>query len=1216
MMKNAKGAVSIFLVIVLVPMLTFSALFVDYGKVKLAKGVAESAGDLTLNTALTDYDTKLKDMYGLFATSQNTDELYDKLEDYYRTCITSSGVDEEEAQSIAETLIAQLGLVNENNNTADLLNMQLLDFNVQKMSNAHLANAAVLKRQIVEFEKFRAPINTGLSFISSLKSFSELSKQTDLVDKRKKYYEEEKTTLESAEKAWQKIVEYNESGFIKSDDYFPTMKSKFDNYKNDFNEFARTIIKDLYDTQDYVGFTNKNYYFGIEDVEYNGKTESTSVLYLNTAHTSRLATFNERTTYSSTRKASQSNMRNELINFNNALETFKNAQDQLLPLDEGAYGLQFLVQTNRPNTYENWTNAAKNVYDRYAEIRLAAFNAADNVMTYSEQLPFSNSTKTYGTYYNDLMNRYNSLAGIFNGNIGPYTSKLQLYCNSSADKVRTSAISSAITFIHEEIEGYRKTLENAKNALSSAVTELNNVLTAVKSGGTLQTAKNSWNSAADNVKDTSMGKQDKSEISSLSTYLNETDVQKMITRLNNIIGNLETMITQVDSYTFFGERITQIDSYDTLTYLLRTNIGDDNLKHVPVNESALDTKINNWLDGRFQVTNPVKIDWINQSGTQPKLAGTGTDKLNFYSYLYTHFNKGTVSNNTSNNKKEKKPDSGENLYDNIKSTSKTKAENSAKEGEEEKSVDELKDQPERPSVDKGANDMNIKVDTNTDTATSNASGNLSSMFSGLGTALTNMAKGFRDNIYVTDYVVGMFSYDTIEREFAEKNPGKEVKPLSITKEEISKENNLAYEREVEYVIYGGSNTGNVVKAYASIYGIRLGFNLIYAFMNSEIRETALAIATPISAATLGIVPVPLIQAAIIIGISCCESGLDLKDIRDGKKVVLFKSESTWRCSISGLVQMAKEQAGELAKAAIDYGDDKLAELLDKTDEELSEMIQNGADDLENTVGDAYDSVITQNVETVMQQFTTIVRDAIQKNLMDPATNKANYVKSKLDEWLAQQPQDGLVYQLKSKAVGIIKDQYVDLAISKMEEAQNNVEQTVDNYASDLKAIFGNIRLKITQTIQKAGGELDQYKTQMMSEIKDAAHNGTQKLKEKISEKFDGSLGGTSETTNGTGVASMLRFSYSDYLRLFVLLGMLTDQEGILLRTADVIQANMGKITGDTSYRMKNAAVYLELNATIQVKPTMLAMPLFAKLENNPVSDTNWYTIEYMTRKGY
>ena len=70
--KKTKGAVSIFLVIILVPMMTVSALFVDASKIKLGRGVAESAGDLTLNTALTDYDTMLKDMYGLFATAQNT----------------------------------------------------------------------------------------------------------------------------------------------------------------------------------------------------------------------------------------------------------------------------------------------------------------------------------------------------------------------------------------------------------------------------------------------------------------------------------------------------------------------------------------------------------------------------------------------------------------------------------------------------------------------------------------------------------------------------------------------------------------------------------------------------------------------------------------------------------------------------------------------------------------------------------------------------------------------------------------------------------------------------------------------------------------------------------------------------------------------------------------------------------------------------------------
>ena len=73
--KKQRGAVSIFLVIILVPMITISSLFVDVSKVMLGKSVMESAGDLALNTALTNYDTVLKDMYGLFATAQDTEEI-------------------------------------------------------------------------------------------------------------------------------------------------------------------------------------------------------------------------------------------------------------------------------------------------------------------------------------------------------------------------------------------------------------------------------------------------------------------------------------------------------------------------------------------------------------------------------------------------------------------------------------------------------------------------------------------------------------------------------------------------------------------------------------------------------------------------------------------------------------------------------------------------------------------------------------------------------------------------------------------------------------------------------------------------------------------------------------------------------------------------------------------------------------------------------------
>mgnify|MGYP000048917430 CR=1 FL=1 len=63
--RKKDGAVSVFLTIILVPMIVVSCLFVDACRAKLAEPVVSSAGDLTLNTALTQYDATLNDYYGL-----------------------------------------------------------------------------------------------------------------------------------------------------------------------------------------------------------------------------------------------------------------------------------------------------------------------------------------------------------------------------------------------------------------------------------------------------------------------------------------------------------------------------------------------------------------------------------------------------------------------------------------------------------------------------------------------------------------------------------------------------------------------------------------------------------------------------------------------------------------------------------------------------------------------------------------------------------------------------------------------------------------------------------------------------------------------------------------------------------------------------------------------------------------------------------------------
>ena len=96
-LKN-NGAVSIFLTIILVPVLVVCCLFVDTSRAKLASSVVSSAGDLTLNTALTQYDATLNDYYGLMASSQNVDEFLATANDYFTACITSQGVDASEAR--------------------------------------------------------------------------------------------------------------------------------------------------------------------------------------------------------------------------------------------------------------------------------------------------------------------------------------------------------------------------------------------------------------------------------------------------------------------------------------------------------------------------------------------------------------------------------------------------------------------------------------------------------------------------------------------------------------------------------------------------------------------------------------------------------------------------------------------------------------------------------------------------------------------------------------------------------------------------------------------------------------------------------------------------------------------------------------------------------------------------------------------------------------
>lgn len=1229
--NKTKGAISIFLVIILVPMMTVSSLFVDAGKVKLAKGVAESAGDLTLNTALTDYDTMLKDMYGLFATAQDTEELFGKLEDYYRTCITSSGVSEEDAQGYVDQIMSQLGLVADGDDTADVLNMELVDFNVSKRTDATLANATIMEKQIVDFMKYRAPINTGLSFISSIQSFTTLSKQTELVDKRQNYYKAQEDVMKSAQEAWKYIYKYNQSGFVTSDTYFSTMKSNFSNYSANYNEIATKIIKDLYDTQNYDGFTNYSYYIGKEKVELpDGSEKEIPIFYTNSAKTSKRTNYTEYTTYSDENQATAANIKSALSAYNTAYNNVKTNQEKLLSFNSNTYGLQYLVQTNRGNLYKNWVTSMATLYDKYCALRHAATYSGEtedgiSVMTTSEKLFGESSAHPYSWYYDKFMSNFDTVSAVFNTELPKYSSALQGYANNA--NTETSGVEGTIAFLYAEVTGYRTTISDAKTYLETAVQHLNDVYNDVKAGGTLDTKKGEWKGVADDkdLKNTSMAKQDLAEINSLSTYLNPTDVQNLINRLNNVIGHLGDLLNQIDSYTFFGTKIVEISDYTTFCNILKNKIGDGNLKSVPTDKTQLNNKVNEWLNGKFVIGNAIDVSWENQSNTQAKLT---KDKPNFYSYLYTHFNSASVASGDSDTMKEDTTN-GKNLYNNIKDKSSSAATNETS-GTDSGSIassNELVNQAGKPSNNAGSDAKTAAAEVKTgDSATADTSKSLSSMFSSLSTAVVGMGTDLRDKLYVSDYILSMFSYDTIEKEYTVKNPGKEVKLQTLTLVPIDADHNFAYGKEVEYIIYGETNASNLTKAYGSIYGIRFGFNLIYAFMDSSVRDSAFAIATPISAATLGIIPVPLIQAAIIIGIACCESAIDLNDIRNGQEVPLFKTAETWHCSVNGLINEAKGVAGSLIKEGtsfvIDEGTRKLGEVLDMTDEELNKYIEGGAAELTGYVGDAFDTLITRHANTAIQKLTTLANNAIEEYALNPSTNMVQYVSDGLDEWLANEAagvdtSSDIGYIVKKEAVNIIKSQFISQVIEALQSAGANAATEIENMGSTLKESIDGIRRQIINKVNTGCDAVKNYKSQMISSLKDSMNDGAESVKNTLNQQIDGIFGsGSVEGSDNTGVASLLSFSYSDYLRLFLMIGLYTNEEGILLRTADVVQANMAKKTGNSEYRLSNSAVYVEISATIQVKPTLLALPLFADVEGNPSTNQKWYTFEYKSIKGY
>ena len=1360
--KN-RGAISIFLVIVLVPMIVLSSIFVDMSRITLAKSVASSSGTLTLNTALTNYDAVLKDMYGLFATSQNTDELFENLETYYLSCIEAAGVAETDAENYVGQIMDYLKSEAGND---DLLNMDLTSFEVTKPTGGDLANPAILKSQIVEFMKYRAPINLGMGIIDALSSIKNIKKQSKLVDDKNKFYDTQTDMMGKLESAWRNIENYQylDAGKFYAEDTwtFPDgdyLATSFTNLKECVSnlELATAYIVN------YLYYAD-SYYQSISGSGVHGTTVSDSDEYTEVWTTSDGREY-KIYTVPEEKDGSVSSVIENLEVVHLLQLTLKKENEQYNTLAQGNANLS---TTEKIRIVSVGSKAIESGYGKNVEDFMVALVALQNSLNECD----AEELAKYTVYVNE-----NTITAVTADTTNPSGEKrgpLKTYVQTQITSHLTETDGSIINVYNNlltRVQNYYTNTKDIVNAarsyvnvafadatsrarildafLASKITYLENairILGEVKSdltneNSSYRQALKAWEDSAGQLKGESIGDSDLSEIAKLKEVLTEDKITKLSTRLTSAKSSLTTLKQDLANFKIFGtswkdfthENSTYITLVKKVPEDVKTKIADtttpNKLVSDPIRLSTVSGQYDtayegavNLIKGNIEQTT-LKTEWTAAEDASSPNLQKAQDAL--YTWMYSNF----FDENKMKSRTAGREPGGSQPAVSTEGGEISANEDSAKNPESQKTMEAEAKKNNESSVktstmpDRELTTANLKnlpsgewkntvlqileendgPSDDSEALLSKATESLS-MFDKLIELVGSMATTLRDDMYIVNYIMNMFSYSTFESEITVKN-GNDIGVFeswyvekadgtydlrsdfgtvfknsdqmlkdarTLTKVSINPTANYLYGQEVEYILYG---QGGIAKAYGTIYLLRFVLNTVYAFTDAEIGSITTSAAT----ALFGVPPltplIPIAKIAMTIGFALAESAYDLYQLKCGESIPLIKNSKTWVMKPSSAAKaVVGEVLEEVTDKVIDEGAKLLNDVLTMTDEQLTNAINEataqGKDYLAGIADEALRSTmdgLEDYANQVIQELVNIC-NSINAEVMSAVefSDDVSYVKGKtpekitaaieqLDAWLAQQGSstDDLVYLVKKTAVDYLKEnggQKIGEVLDAIENVsgETSKEKVATLLHEKLDAIRATVSEKVESLADTAGNKLNEMKNEMLTDLRKAANDGVESLrtalKDKISSTFGTSTGG--QTGANSVVSTLLYWHYSDYLQLLLLVGTVVCPESILLRTADLIELNMRQINQVAEYiytdrnfgdgffmgllskifkkkevnpelfKLNKAYTYINIKATISVKPMLLTLPLMTDTVESELTGTSWYQIAYEGTMGY
>ena len=1222
--NNNKGAISVFLVIVLLPMMIFSWILIDSARVKLAYSRVVAATDMTMNASLSNYDGILKDMYGLFAVSQSKSDLMENLDEYFIKNLMIAGLDEEAAGYLNENVIhkvLELGSTTDNSAPyADLISPEIDKFIIGLYPGSSLANPRMMKDQVINFMKYRAPLGVGLELLESLKNFETVDKQSAVVENKTKYYESQASLEEHLRKSWAAIERYQElhQGAVDkaplSAQNIEAMVQYFTANGSDQSECYKDIFENVRKALFYELLITKPSTYGVSpgpfsvdkrkiylepvnwDYQYLGKLDFTlekqgEIYTFTTGNRTIVIDFTDIDKAETTEKdsvpesepiyryiygngtndrgteATYNKYRNGLFEYNDNFlgNIFYSGRDvnDILKYGNGSGSFaeinSIAAYIARSIEKMGITDVGSDLYNNFFEPLKAALdyqpqeteesktNEADDQDKQEKNDEEDQTKKIYFT--KDEIDNYK--------NFMRFLVQLSDFNSQREFKYATTEYEKDIKPHLNKIYTFWNALNNAKSYLNTAKTEIESAITVLN--GDLKTNRENWKTSSNDLKSTSFGKSNLEEADQIEKKFDEAEMRKLIGILEKKIATVESMLQQMNEITFCEKPIHELSSIYSFYELFVANYTFDLSKYKDYKTVSIDHDDDLRYNLSVQFKNisegtgnghfgHLKYKPADSDSTIPFVSPG--KMYNYMSKVYKGASKTSeASSETQDSQKDEAKNTNTDLAkgnpDGLKEANKAEKPYktpSAKgvftedEGYPSKinlqQMDADKEKTEESETKDSIKKFDDKFGTiqgdDWDASAKSVHGNGSQaqgFFKPILEALSNGLENLRDILYLEEYIMGMFSYQTIEKEiFTEKYKdqigdsfitqlmysnfslytedgklretgfgadGIEIDTAArdeileqietLTNISIKPDFNAQYLNEVEYIIYGESGSSGVE---GTIFGIRFLLNTISAFMNSELTSLARSIATAIFGTPPLTFLMPIAMIAIIIACAIGESTIDKQLIMGGFSVPVFKTKDNWILTPSGLAKegtkAAANVAGKVIKTGIDKAytaingfiddlDKKANDAIDNMSEEAKNEANQLTDEAVNKLGDvldtAYDDTIGSYVDAVTENLTTLVDTHIQVEYLmaEGESISADKIIQKVKEELEDQV--GLSVLNKDGLEYKVKKAAVDFIISKGDQYIRPLVEVMDvsNKARDNYTLMSGEKINSTST---------------------------------------------------------------------------------------------------------------------------------------------------------